>query len=372
MRLLQRSLLIGLILAQFGGTSLTAQSYYVALVRGQVFYDNIPVKPRMKIELRGKLRFTAKDDYIKVSGPGGIHTIRPAEKAGGGYEFLRAVTQELFPRAQAKGSFALATFVAPGDAVNLYDDNQYKPQYYLAGERRPVEHILKSKDYDRLHWVYRTTTGEARAVPALVIEDELVLDPAVFRNPDGELLAAGPAYLYAVRDLERLREAIDRFDLETLYVSTNMELNRFRTEENGPPPLNDRTATAAFAFFPDLVSLTTLAHPDGLLPSDSIFAEMHFFLQRTDDNSLADFVNKQPMGQVDGYGQVLRESYGEMNLERVTDAFSYYLSDQPELSARLTRLVKEHTVRMEHRGRLNRKDVRANARRMRRKYYRLR
>ncbi|RMF01104.1 MAG: hypothetical protein D6772_05335, partial [Bacteroidetes bacterium] len=82
-----------------------AQVYYVAIVKGEVYYEDKPLKRRDKITLQGNLRFTSSDDYIKVSGPGGLHTVRPAGvRPNRKNEFLVAVRQELFPEVRLRAT----------------------------------------------------------------------------------------------------------------------------------------------------------------------------------------------------------------------------------------------------------------------------
>jgi len=82
-------------------TSLTisySQNYYVAVVKGKVYYQNKLLQKRDKIKMQGNLKFSSADDYVKLSGPGGLYTIHPGSDRNRGNEFLVAVKEELFPK----------------------------------------------------------------------------------------------------------------------------------------------------------------------------------------------------------------------------------------------------------------------------------
>lgn len=82
-----------------------AQTYYVAIVKGEVAYNGKKLKKRAKITTKGELRFGSQEAYIRVSGPGGVFTFRAHEKDTRG-EFVTALSQELFPTVKARNSFA--------------------------------------------------------------------------------------------------------------------------------------------------------------------------------------------------------------------------------------------------------------------------
>lgn len=77
---------------------LSAQNYYVAVVKGKIFYEDKQLKKRDKIKMKGLLRFTAKSDFLKVSGPGGLYTLTPGMDEESGNEFFVAVKEEFFPK----------------------------------------------------------------------------------------------------------------------------------------------------------------------------------------------------------------------------------------------------------------------------------
>ncbi len=76
---------------------LFGQTYYVAVVHGNVYFNNKKIKKRDKIKMQGNLKFTSAKDYVKLSGKGGLYTIRPNSTPAGN-EFLIAVKEELFPK----------------------------------------------------------------------------------------------------------------------------------------------------------------------------------------------------------------------------------------------------------------------------------
>jgi hypothetical protein len=160
-RILKPLLLTSILLV---GADLSAQNFYVAIVKGKVSYDDKPLKPRDKIVLKGNFRFSTPDDYIKISGPKGIHTIRPIKKADGGFEFLRAVKAELFPVAKLLNSFVLSTHESLGDVINIYDENEWSSEYFVSGERINLKNQIKRRDQKRLRWVYQTRSGALRRI----------------------------------------------------------------------------------------------------------------------------------------------------------------------------------------------------------------
>ena len=80
------------------GTHLSSQNYYVATVSGKVYYKGKILKKRDKIKIKGELKFSSKDDYVKFSGPGGLFTVSPESTPNRNNEFLVALRQELFPQ----------------------------------------------------------------------------------------------------------------------------------------------------------------------------------------------------------------------------------------------------------------------------------
>ncbi|KAA3627172.1 MAG: hypothetical protein DWQ02_19900 [Bacteroidetes bacterium] len=78
--------------------ALLGQNYYVAVIKGKVYYENKLLKKRDKIKMKGMLKFTSAQDFIKVSGPGGLYRLDPEMAIKNGSEFFVAIKEELFPR----------------------------------------------------------------------------------------------------------------------------------------------------------------------------------------------------------------------------------------------------------------------------------
>lgn len=91
-----------------------SQNYYVALIKGEVYYQNKLIKKRDKIKMRGEIRFTSTQDYVKVSGPGGVYTIKPGYDPDSRSEFVVAVREELFPRSRPHSTLVFS------HSVDLY------------------------------------------------------------------------------------------------------------------------------------------------------------------------------------------------------------------------------------------------------------
>jgi hypothetical protein len=74
-----------------------AQNYYVASLQGEVFYNDVLLQKRDRIQVSGTLRFGSSDAWVKLSGPGGLYTLSASMRDPGSSEFLLTVRQELFP-----------------------------------------------------------------------------------------------------------------------------------------------------------------------------------------------------------------------------------------------------------------------------------
>lgn len=74
-----------------------AQNYYVASLQGEVYYNDVPLQKRDRLQVSGTLRFGSQNDWVKLSGPGGIYTLSAYMRDEGSSEFLLTVRQELFP-----------------------------------------------------------------------------------------------------------------------------------------------------------------------------------------------------------------------------------------------------------------------------------
>ncbi len=79
-------------------TCLDGQNYYVALIKGKVYYEDKLLKKRDKIKMKGVIKFTDRSDYLKVSGPGGLYTLTPGMDKESSNEFFISVKDELFPK----------------------------------------------------------------------------------------------------------------------------------------------------------------------------------------------------------------------------------------------------------------------------------
>ena len=99
---------------------LSGQNYYVAIVRGKVYYENKLLKKRDKIKMQGTLRFTSKADYVKVSGPGGMYTLDPGMDLESGSEFLVAVREEFFPKIRPHATSQQVI------AINFYENSWFQ------------------------------------------------------------------------------------------------------------------------------------------------------------------------------------------------------------------------------------------------------
>ncbi len=103
-----------ILLLCFFSQSVFAQNYYVAVIQGKVYYQNKLLRKRSKIQVGGQLKFSSIDDYLKVSGPGGLYKITPGiDNKVSNNEFLIAVSKDLFPavlfKSTSSSSFSITS-----------------------------------------------------------------------------------------------------------------------------------------------------------------------------------------------------------------------------------------------------------------------
>ena len=331
------------------GLTLPAQSFYVALVKGNVYYEEVLLKPRTKIELKGNFRFTTKDDYIKISGPTGIHTIRPQEKPDGGYEFLRAVTQELFPAAKPRGSFVLSTWSITGDALRIYAENEFDPVAFVAGERVPLAGTLSKRQYKHLYWVAQASDGKIFRELAKVVDGQLELTTGILA---GELSAGsestGIAHLFYISDVLYFRGLTERFSVDDVFWATNPDVQPPAGQElpadNNPGKdlykrLTSKDGTTVYRPYPEIIGLGWV-DPEIILDREAVMGDMlHFFLA-SGKTSIREFLLGGRMFEGEDYSSILREQYGELNVHRVARAFYDYLYEHRKDDRRIKELWK--------------------------------
>ncbi len=92
----------------------TAQNYYVAGLKGDVYYQNKLLKKKDKVIPKGNIRFKNADSYVKLSGPGGFYTLSARMGKASGNEFLLTLSNELFPKVR------LMTTAAPTFSIKFY------------------------------------------------------------------------------------------------------------------------------------------------------------------------------------------------------------------------------------------------------------
>lgn len=181
-------------------SDLNAQSYYVAIVKGQVYYQNQPLQRRDKITLGGQLRFSSPQDYVKVSGPGGLHTLRPpGQSAGSGNEFLLALRQEIFPT--VRYSTTASPYIPPTDPTRPYFLLEGRGFATFAGTNfaLPEADLAQQK---RLGFLHETPKGlRFQALPADATG--FILDPAYMNVYDkkGRSLPILRSVLIGIQDM---------------------------------------------------------------------------------------------------------------------------------------------------------------------------
>lgn len=162
------------LLVGFSGL-LLAQNYYVAVVSGEVYHNDRPLKKRKKIKLGGNLRFSGPDDYVKLSGPGGLHTLSASQGESAGNEFLLALRQELLPQVSMR----------PTIASNLGDISQItgtvglwgllgKDYHFFEGQELSLNEPWKLAGKNQLYLLRQTADG--LSVLAISPEDETTIE----------------------------------------------------------------------------------------------------------------------------------------------------------------------------------------------------
>lgn len=158
------------IIILLASSPLAAQNYYVSIIKGKVTYNGKPVKLRSKIKRTGELRFSTKEDYIKVSGPGGIYTLRPEKPTAGGTEFFTALRDELFPAYRPRSTVA---------AGMVYDPSQ---PFWFAGQEGglrwegegPQLHAELLEKADQLFFLLALEDSTVISLPATIKKGKLV------------------------------------------------------------------------------------------------------------------------------------------------------------------------------------------------------
>lgn len=176
-----------------------AQNYYVASLQGEVYYNDVPLQKRDRIQISGTIRFGSQDDWVKLSGPGGIYMFSADMRDEGNSEFLFTVRQELFPPVRHIATIAQSF-------LDLPDLNENEPElsHRDAFIAEFGEHIRRCQPVDAWELLYKYRFAQyidkEKAVDIRkaidIFEDEFGLPLQVFNSASVDPLWINDSYYY--------------------------------------------------------------------------------------------------------------------------------------------------------------------------------
>ncbi len=216
-----KSLIFTLSLCLFAGWSM-AQNYYVAVVKGEVYYQDKLLKKKDKVAPNGDIRFKNGDSYVKLSGPGGLYTLTPDMGVASGSEFLLALRNELFPSVRPRST---ARMSRPASTRGLW---RLEGKYYSFIENTVliIDPLLTSKG-QTIAYVHETEKGLIHRKVKIDRGSQLVIlrrdfEPGKGKNAPQKILktailqARDPAILDSLlgvfSTIEALMEAMPFYD----------------------------------------------------------------------------------------------------------------------------------------------------------------
>lgn len=278
------------------------QNYYVALVKGNVYYQDNLLKKRDKIKLKGTLKFTTRQDYVKISGPGGLYTIEPDQGIESGSEFLVAVREELFPRTRPLTT-AVHSYV-PG-AFNYFQlDESWDYTFFNKTHfRETVPPPKADEEYGFLHLthkglIYRTAQVEDSLF--IIRKEDFALDTI-----DGEAPYVYTTAMVFVKDKNRWLETIEKMDWPFKYERSFPAFKGEVPEYFFFPPdtltrENLRQIETAPAEFLDVMG------PSRFIDKSDYVKDLRFHKKLFKSKSLREFL------QTNEFQDYLYESYGRI------------------------------------------------------------
>lgn len=300
------------------GLSAGAQNYYVTSLRGKVTYQKKVLKKRDKIQIKGELRFSTNDDWVKVAGPGGIYTLRPERETSAGNEFFTALREELFPKVRLRGSFA-----------NSFTFDSNRPDYfgvgtmanYFNGKSFPIREELVGFE-DDLRYIFKTEQGIV-ALPVKVKSGTVTLHHKIWKGipPLTEFSYSEPidgfnyenAGVVVINDEAAFTAAMDT---ARTFNDLGLDFSSCAFNEEMRPAISDlgqqkmdsiKVSSYAFPDFTQPMATGTLLSffaPDSFLDRKEFDRELRFLIRKTQPQDAMDFLDNM---QFDTY---IRDNYG--------------------------------------------------------------
>ncbi|MCB0652405.1 MAG: hypothetical protein KDC85_14100 [Saprospiraceae bacterium] len=277
-----------------------SQNYYVAIVKGQVYYENKLIEKKDKIKLKGNLKFSSSDDYVKISGPGGIYTIKPGDDPKSQNEFLVAVREELFPKTR--------TFVTALQG-KIFDFNSYfdlmgnsTTFFEKAHLRRPVPEL---KEKEELGFLHETNHG-LYYVTAQIEDSLLVIRKKDFMLPKikGERPVIRQTAIVEVTDRKLWEELLSNAEsiedikaVVPLYGEYFMSLGRVETDPETGEEIKKKKS-------PPTAIILDFMGPSRFIKRREFVKDMRFYLKLFKSPDAEAFLD------TDEFMEYLDEAYG--------------------------------------------------------------
>ncbi|MCB0637797.1 MAG: hypothetical protein KDC54_14305, partial [Lewinella sp.] len=303
-------------------TVLTGQTYYVAVIKGEVYYNDQLLHKRDKIELSGTLRFSSVDDYIKVSGAGGLHTIRPeGVQRNRRNELLVTVRQELFPEVRVRSTVAqdmLPKGWSRYFGLNGEGGNFLLPQHYHLDTNR-------QREAQAIGLLHATARGLLWRPLLLDKQGYLTIDSTTFQLPTGTNghIRVDSSAVVLVRDtlawrqligqasdFQSVRDSVDEYlfyydrDVEpiTMVMEQDSLTGEWREVVPTPPP-------------PKPAEILDYLQPFRFVDPSVFLEDMRFQLQQTSARTAAEFLHDYY------FDEYISEVYGDpQGYQRVVEA----------------------------------------------------
>lgn len=241
------------------------------------------------------------------------------------------------------------SWICPGDVLDIYDQNEFEPDYFVAGERFALQDDLKKWQYKSLYWVSQTPGGSLLREEASVEKDGLALTFAPFKEAAArDSVVGGQVYLFYIKDWLVFRGYADEFGLQDLFWATNPEAQAGGsqaaaiTELLGFDPsqrLVAKDGKSVYRPYPDIMGLGNLKLI-AVLDREPVMKDMLQVFLASEVRDIGVFLLGKGEDGKAGYAQVLEERYGSMNFRRVASVFHDYLYEHRKDDRRINELWK--------------------------------